>query len=160
MKSFSFFQLVSLLERLYSRAAPVGHAGPANKELLRFHSDTSLAFPSSDISDFAEDGSAARFRMVVTFLGLHGSVYPLPTFYAEDILQSDDDDKFVEKFLDVFHHRLISLFYRAWLKYRYHAQFALDGKDPFSTRLFSLMGLRAAELRQTTGLGDTALLRY
>src|SRR5262245_36535539 len=124
-QSFSFFQLVALLERFHAPAARVGCEGPADKELLRFRSGTSLGFPASDISDFLQmEGSAARYEMVVTFLGLHGSVSPLPTFYAEDVLQNDDDGNPVREFLDVFHHRFISLFYRAWLKYRYHTQFS------------------------------------
>src|SRR5205085_4597393 len=101
-----------------------------------------------------------RYRITVTFLGLYGSVSPLPIFYAEDILQSDEEPNPVREFLDVFHHRLISMFYRAWLKYRYHEQFSLNGLDLFSLRLFSLMGLGAQELRDVSGLPNTRLLRY
>ncbi len=161
-KRFSFFQLVQLLERFHNPAAHVGQAGPAGQEVLRFRSDTSLAFPTSDVAGVLEQPQHVppRYEITTTFLGLFGSGSPLPTFYVEAILQSDQDPNEVQAFVDVFHHRLISLFYRAWIKYRYHVLFAEDGRDPFSQRLYALMGLGATELTEGTGLPNTRLLRY
>jgi type VI secretion system protein ImpH len=65
----------------------------------------------------------------------------------------------VRDFLDLFHHRIYSLFYRIWLKYRYPAQFRPDGQDPFTQRIFALIGLDPEEVRRS-GLPPLRLLRY
>ncbi len=54
--------------------------------------------------------------------------------------------------LDLFNHRLVSLFYRAWEKYRFFVPFErgeYDGPepDPFTNCLYSLIGLGAPSLR-------------
>ena len=49
-KRFEFFPAVDLVERMRSDAAPVGHAGPANKEAIRFEHDPELVFHTSDIA--------------------------------------------------------------------------------------------------------------
>ena len=63
-------------------------------------------------------------------------------------------------FIDIFHHRLLSLFYRCWLKYRYHVQFEPGGNDDFSRRIFGLIGIGTAGLTDNTGLPSVHLLRY
>ena len=54
--------------------------------------------------------------MLVNFMGLFGPNAPLPlhiTDYARD-REANAKDETLTAFLNVFHHRLISLFYRAW----------------------------------------------
>ena len=57
-----------------------------------------------------------RARITAGFLGLYGSVSPLPTYYVEDLAQADyqGGPQPKREFLDVFNHRLLSLFYRAF----------------------------------------------
>jgi type VI secretion system protein ImpH len=160
---FSFFQAVRLLERHHAPKATVGHQGPASEEILRFRPDTSLGFPVSDVVSVeavpASDDQPARFRITTSFLGLYGSTSPLPTFYSEEMLRRDADDP-VRAFVDLFHHRLLSLFYRCWTKYRYHIQFEGEGKDEFSRRMFGFIGLGTAGLTERTGLPAARLIRY
>ena len=105
----------------------------------------SLVFPKTDIVSIEKTAPEARewerFLVTVTFLGLYGTVSPLPSFFTENIYEDDDEDAVrVREFLDLFHHRLISLFYRTWSKYRYAVQFQTSGKDDFSRRLLPLTG--------------------
>ena len=161
IQRFSFFQLVQLLERFYGSKTRVGLRGPAEEEIIRFRPDDSLAFPASDVSQLEPTRvQPPRYRLTTTFLGLYGSVSPLPSFYAEEILRYAADPNPVREFLDVFHHRLLSFFYRAWLKYRYHFQFSSTADDPFTTAFFSLMGLRMPDLLESTHLPNIRLLRY
>jgi type VI secretion system protein ImpH len=154
----SFFQLVRLLERCFQGAARVGYGGPASAEVLRFRPDTSLAFPASDVSGLdavpAPGEGTERFRITTTFLGLYGSSSPLPSFYSEEILQTDEEQDRIRDFLDLFHHRLLSLFYRCWSKYRYHVQFEYGEADPLTPRLYSLIGLGTPLSRRETGLPE------
>ncbi|MDI6791673.1 MAG: type VI secretion system baseplate subunit TssG [bacterium] len=169
--SFSFFQAVQLLERYClrnqvsaRRAARVGYQGPADAEAVRFRPVASLSFPFSDIAAVEKidpgNDHPPRFRITTTFLGLYGTVSPLPSFYTEDILWKDLDDTCVRDFLDIFHHRLLSLFYRCWSKYRYHIQFGPEGRDEFSRRMFSLVGLSVEGLAGEAGLPAIRLLNY
>ena len=161
---FSFFQLVRLLERHYRPRARVGGEGPAAGEILRFRPEASLGFPASDVVAVDEipatEDQPARFRITTSFLGLYGSGSPLPVFYTEEMLRRDPDEDPVRAFIDLFQHRLISLFYRCWEKYRYHIQFEGEGEDEFSRRMFGLIGLGTAGLTDQIGLPPARLIRY
>jgi type VI secretion system protein ImpH len=164
---FAFFQAVYLLEQYCSsvgKIAHVGEQGPANIECIRFRPDVSMAFPLSDIVSVEKTdvgGSAApRFMVTTSFFGLYGSNSPLPDFYAEEILQADYDETNVRDFLDLFHHRLLSLLYRCWLKYHYHIQFLPNGEDDFSRRIFSLAGMGTSGLKEQLKIPAVRLLRY
>jgi len=165
---FSFFQAVTLVERMHPDAAPVGHGGPAHREKLRFRPDLSMGFPSSDLVRAeripGERPEEDRYRFDVAFLGLYGPSSPLPSYFTEDLLWDEAYGSRVRDFLDIFHHRLLSLFYRAWKKYRYPVQYRRGGRDSLSRRLLWLAGRSAAdagaEPGAEEGLPPIRLLRY
>ena len=63
-------------------------------------------------------------------------------------------------FLDVFNHRMISLFYRGWGKHRFFLGFEQGGRDTLSPRLRDLLGLGTEGLEERTALPDRAYLAY
>ncbi|SEL28464.1 type VI secretion system protein ImpH [Stigmatella aurantiaca] len=165
-----FFQLVSYLERLTaSGAARVGSIGPVNEEMIRFRHDPSLGFSSGDVSGVtlrqvpvrAEDPFSRRplFEVVTHFLGLTGSVSPLPLYIAEEIAQEDPDHAVRREFLDLFHHRLLSLLYRIESKYRITSEANSDNTDQWSRRLLALAGFDTYEGGHTGKLSTRRLLR-
>jgi type VI secretion system protein ImpH len=95
--------------------------------------------------------------MTVTFLGLTGPSGVLPRHYTELLLRLDREAKGAEKhalrrWLDLFNHRLLSLFYRAWEKYRFYlpyerGEYGRAEPDAFTRSLFSLIGLGESALR-------------
>ncbi len=161
--AFSFFQAVQLLQR-YLGGGRVGERSSASQERLRLRPAVSLSFPAADIVaiEAANEKASAqpRFRLTTSFLGLYSSDSPLPTFYTEDLLWKENDQKAVRDFLDIFHHRALSLFYRAWEKYRFDIQFRHEGADDFSRRIYSLIGLGTVQLIESTGLPSVRLLHY
>lgn len=163
---FSFFQAIFLIELYRSsigKIVHIGDNGPASAECIRFKPEASLAFPISDIDSIVKIDdyqNAFRFQITTTFLGLYGSDSPLPDFYTEDIIQSDPDQTNIQDFLDIFHHRIVSLFYRCWLKYRYYLQFQSDGKDDFSRRVFSLIGMGTSGITENLKIPPIRLLKY
>jgi len=163
-RRFSFFRLVYMMERLYPAAPPVGGQGPAHDERIRLRGDTSLIFASSDVSEMTleqyPDGQK-RARISVAFMALYGSVSPLPTHFAEQIALNDyqGGPQPIRDFLDVFHHRLLSLVYRSWTKYRLPVMYRKRGTDPFTRRMFCAVGLDGFKDHETP-LDRFFFLRY
>jgi type VI secretion system protein ImpH len=160
---FSFFQVVQLLEKARPDAPRVGHQGPASREALRFHPTLSLAFPDADVVSVtaAEDERGApRYLVETAFLGLYGTVSPLPNYFTEELIHETEEGSLVRGVLDLFHHRLVSLFYRCWEKYRYDVQFRSAARDVFSQRMLCLMGLGIAAPPEGAAVPAERLLRF
>ena len=164
---FAFQQAVRLLQLLHPEAVPVGYQGPADKEALRFTGWLSLAFPPGDLAsvrtwDREPDGLGnvdprPRFVLEATFLGLYGSSSPLPTCYTEELLDQDEPEA-ERAFYDLFQHRLISLVYRSWERYRIAARFRADGSDYYSQRLGRLLHVSDREVPDDSGMPRLRLL--
>lgn len=134
----SFYQAVRLLERasvfeqqtqshqeLKTNSQPVAQFTPPTTELLLFSAQVTLGFPNSEIIKVEQQtietnvGPRLRWRMIISFLGLTGSIGVLPFHYTELVFQRLKlKDNSLQKFLDLFHHRTASLFYQAGVKYR------------------------------------------
>lgn len=173
---FEFFQAVRMLERAARRdpASPTeprrGNVGedesPAN-EVVRFQVPPTLAYPASEIVEFQPATDEKPPRMTVPFLGLIGPVGVLPRHYTQlAIDRQRQKDHTLREFLDLFHHRLISLFYRAWRKFRFVVGYerAIDageaGNDDFTQDLQSLVGIGTAGLRGRLEVDDETWLYY
>jgi type VI secretion system protein ImpH len=163
-RRFSFFRLVYLLERTFPKAPPVGQLGPAVDERVRLRPDVSLTFAAGDVSEVEQvkypDG-IERTRVTNAFMGLYGSVSPMPPYYVEKIALDDyqGGPQPVREFLDVFHHRLLALTYRAWTKYRFAVMYRSKGTDPFTRRMFCTVGLDGMKDSETA-LDRFLHLRY
>jgi type VI secretion system protein ImpH len=149
-----FYPLVQLLERL-AGGPPVGSASAPWEERIRFRHDPSLAFSTGDVAEVRtvaappspadpEGRPGLAFEVVTTFLGLSGTVSPLPSYLAEEVAQEDPDAPRLREFLDLFHHRLISLLYRARARADIPAGWRSDLGDPWSGRLLALLGIDVA----------------
>ncbi len=156
---FEFFQAVRLLERLYPKLRAVGRATKSDGEVVRFRSWYSLKFPPATVFDLKlSDADPKIPQMIVTFMSMAGSSGVLPRHYTEMILRIDRDVRGPERyalrdFLDLFSHRFISLFFRAWEKYRFmvpyeRGEYGLREPDTFTRALFSLAGLGTSGLRE------------
>ncbi len=163
-RRFSFYRLVYLLERTYPKAPAVGQLGPAHEERVRLRADPSLIFASCDVSELDHvkypDGQE-RVRITNAFMGLYGSASPMPPYYVEKIALDDyqGGPQSVREFLDVFHHRLLALMYRAWTKYRFSVMYRMKGADPFTRRMFCAVGLDGMKDAETA-LDRFLFLRY
>ncbi len=186
---FEFFQAVRLLEYLRrersdngtaSGLVPVGENGPPARESVRFRVLPSHTFPACEITSIeiapeSESGSVADgtasvplAKMETAFLGLIGPSGVLPQHYTQLVIDRvRNRDYSLRDFLDVFHHRVISLFYRAWEKYRLPFVFerlALDGRagsdDLFSQCLHCLVGRGTSGLRGRLEIPDATFLYF
>jgi type VI secretion system protein ImpH len=164
---FDFFQAVRVLERLYPHRHAVARDATADNEVVRFRARLSLSFPPSAIHDMQRpaDGDGP-VQMTVAFMGLTGLMGVLPRHYTELLLERvRRKDHTLRDFLDLFNHRLISLFYRAWEKYRFPVAYeraAWHGQedDRFSQYLFDFIGLGTRGLGGRLAVHDKVLLFY
>lgn len=165
-----FFPLVSYLERLTAGAARVGGAGPVLEERIRFRHDPSLAFNAGDVSDVAlrevparvdepATGTRPLFEVTTAFLGLTGAASPLPPYLAEEVAQEDPDRPARREFLDLFHHRLLSLLYRLEAKYHVSSELTPSIDDAWSRRVLALAGFDTYDQSPPSTLPTWQLLR-
>jgi type VI secretion system protein ImpH len=166
--SFDFHAALRLVECAHPDLPRIGTAPRPRQEALRFGQAPSLAFEGaalarlerSDGADAVEENAAPL--LLVNLFGLLGANGPMPvhiTEYVRDRLRNGGDPT-LARFLDMFHHRLISLFYRAWAS----AQPAVDhdrpGADRFSTYVGALFGTGMPSLRGRDAVPDAAKLHY
>jgi len=157
--AFEFFQAVRLLENLLLGRNEVGRFAAPRQELVRFKQSTSLSFPSSDVLKLAsrEDGPP---EMTVTFMGLVGIHGVLPRPYTELVLtRASSRDAVFREFLDLFHHRVVSLFYLAWRKYRLLER-DTDQPNPLHTALAAMIGLGTKAVQSRQPFPDADLLYF
>lgn len=158
--SFEFFQAVALLQRLRETMRPVGGFYSPSNEVVQFRVNQRMGFPASEIQklEIKEEGPA---EMTVNFMGLTGPMGVLPYTYNELILErARAKDYSLASFLDIFNHRAISMFYRAWQKFHFPVTFASDRRDHFSQYLMDFVGLGTSGLRDRQEIEDEALLHY
>jgi type VI secretion system protein ImpH len=158
--SFEFFQAVALLQRMMSDRRPVGHFFSPEDEAVRFHVNPRMGFPASEIQQL-QLHDAAPADMMVNFMGLTGPQGVLPYVYSELILERlRSKDRSLASFLDIFNHRAISLFYRAWQRTRFPVNYAAGVHDHFSQYLRDLLGIGTPGLEERQEIDDEALLHY
>jgi type VI secretion system protein ImpH len=156
---FEFFQAVRLLERLFPDRSPVGRFVSPDKEVMRFNAHSSFPFPASQIQAILWDGDAPV--LVVNFMGLTGPMGVLPLYYTELILDRvRHKDYGIVQFFDMFNHRMISMFYQAWEKYRFTIAYERGERDKFSHHLMDLIGIGSSGLENRLRIEDDSLLYY
>jgi type VI secretion system protein ImpH len=159
-QEFDFFQTVRLLERIRPSASPVGTFAPAAKEVARFNANPEIGFPASRIQniDWTESTQPA---VIVNFMGLMGPMGVLPLYYSQLVIERKRaKDHAIRSFLDLFNHRMISLFYAAWEKYRFTVAYERQERDRFSHHLLDLIGLGTPGLQDRQAVRDDSLIYY
>jgi len=160
---FDFFQAVRLLHLILNDRPGVGRIAKPAEEPVRFKVRQSLEFPASSIHSMSAETDPPE--MTVAFFGLTGVQGALPHHYTEHILARAQAKDFVmAEFFDLFNHRLMSLFYRAWEKHHFPVRFQLAAAkqeiDEYTQYLFDWIGLGTAGLGGRMAVTDQAFLRY
>jgi type VI secretion system protein ImpH len=173
--AFEFFQAVQVLERAARRAtdAPgggrVGEDVSPREEAVRFSAYQALMFPSAEVLDskpqVQADVDVPRRppELAVGFLGLTGPSGVLPQHYTELLIRNlRDKNLAVRDFFDIFNHRLISLFHRAWEKYRLPAAYERQApdEDAVTSCLMAIVGLDTPHLRGRLAVDDEAIVHF
>jgi type VI secretion system protein ImpH len=177
---FDFFQAVRLLALVDPQKKPIGGPARPAEEIVRFTAwppeteklSTVVSFPASAIDfiqrplEAAAGKPAIPPRMSVLFFGLTGTQGVLPLHYTEMLIaRKGQKDHALADFLDLFHHRLVSLFYRAWAKHRPAVVFETAARanrrpDLFTHIILDFIGLGTNAIRGQMEVPEEDLLPY
>lgn len=159
--AFDFFRAVRLLEARHRDRPRIGTSIDPREDPVRFGQRPSLAFACSTIESFT-DGGAQPHELFVNFMGLFGPNAPLPlhiTDFARD-REANAKDETLTAFLNIFHHRVLSLFYRAWAVNQKATDLDRPEGATFTRFIGSFFGLGIPELRNRDAVPDWAKLYY
>ncbi|HET7794439.1 MAG TPA: type VI secretion system baseplate subunit TssG [Rhizobacter sp.] len=152
-----FFAVLREIESLAPNAPRLGSALRPGAEPIRLGQDPELDFAPAGLMSFKPAGKTPP-RLGARFFGLFGPMGPLPlhiTEYARDRLRNHADPT-LARFADVFHHRALLLFYRAWAQSQPAVQADRPADDQFAKWVSALFGQAPAPLRQADSIPDTA----
>jgi type VI secretion system protein ImpH len=155
---FDFYSTLRRIECLYANRPRWAEARLPADEPVRLGQDPDLTFAPAPLASFETRGS--RPRLQVRLFGLLGPNGPLPihlTEYARERLRNANDPTF-SRFLDLFHHRFLAMFYRAWAQAQPHVSRDRPDHDRFAAYIASLVGLMLPACRDRDSVPDVAKL--
>ena len=126
-------------------AATIGADESSAEEAVHFSAAVGQRHLQGELA--ITSGKAAP-GVTASFMGLTGPVGVLPDHYTEQVVEHRRErDPALGEFMDLFNHRALSHFWRAWAKYRLPVVFGADDgqlRDPFSRALQSVAGMGLA----------------
>jgi type VI secretion system protein ImpH len=152
-----FFHTLRRIETMTPRSPRLGRALRPGLEPVRLGQDPELDFAPASLVSFAAQAHAPP-RLGVRFLGLFGPQGPLPlhlTEYARE-RERHHADPGLARFADLFHHRVLTLFYRAWAQAQPAVHADRPEDDQFAKWLGALFGVAPAEFRDRDSVPDAA----
>jgi type VI secretion system protein ImpH len=161
-QAFDFHVALRRLEAAFSHQPRFGEATRAMDESVRLGQEPAMEFAGSALRSFLPPADGNPGRLVVTFFGLFGPNGPLPlhlTEYARDRLRNSGDATFA-RFADIFHHRLLLLFHRAWARAQPTVAQDRPETSRFKLYLGAIAGYGLKSLQDRNSIPDVAKLHY
>ena len=95
---------------------PIGTALRPGDERVRLLQEPSLGFAPTSISGAKLNAESKRLEVMLRFTGLLGPNGPMPVHLTEYVIERrrHHNDPTLGAFFNIFHHRIFSLFFRAW----------------------------------------------
>lgn len=159
---FDFFLALRWLESRHRGKPRIGHATSAKQDIVRLTQEPSLAFAPATLASFKPATPSERSKLAVYFFGLLGPHGPLPLHLTDYALRRRDhhhDPTFIA-FLDLFHQRMLALFYRAWASAEPVVSLDRPDNDRFAIQLGALCGRGMDTLRHRDAMPDSVKLHF
>lgn len=148
----------------------VGSFMPPENEVIRYQANSSFAFPSGEVQKVSQPATNNQpWRIKANLMGLTGATGVMPYHYTETLhSQVKIKDHTLERFLDLFNHRILSLFYRALTKYQLALQYEAgkipssrnSSRDSATQALLSLIGIGTPGHENRLHIKDESLIHY
>lgn len=162
VRCVSFFAALRKIQS--ERGALIGRDLRPSDEPISLRAEAAIAYPATELAQASLD-SRGRVVLEVSCLGLFGPSGALPQHYTQTIIDRiRHKDYGLNRFLDLFNHRWLSHFYRAWEKHNYPSAYqtaqSCGTEDTVTTILWALIGLGTSGQRGRLRLEDQSLLHY
>jgi type VI secretion system protein ImpH len=159
---YDFYQALRRIECLFPQLPRLGQALRPVDEAVRLAQEPAMTFAPSALTSFTRPADAPAPRLEVRFFGLLGPNGPLPMHLTEFVRSRSTHagDHTLARFLDIFHHRFLALFYRAWAQAQPTVSLDRPEEDRFSFYVGSLVGLGEASMRRRDAVDDHAKLFF
>jgi type VI secretion system protein ImpH len=157
---FDYFTVLRHLERVIEGQPRIGESAALRDELVVLGQDPFMDFPASNLAR-VEQPEGGPLKIFVKYMGMLGPQGALPLATTEEAYHYTlaNDDAF-PRFLDVFNHRFIQLFFRAWANSRPIAQHDRPTADRFFTYIGSAIGTGSEPYRNLDSVPDAAKLGF
>lgn len=142
----SFLGLLRHLSARHPELPPIGQACKPRDEPLRVGQQAALTFAPREIAQLQP--LPGRLKVQLFGLGMLGPNGALPLHLTEIVRERSEShrDSTVADFLDLFHHRALTQFYRAWASSQATAGLDRRGDEVFSRYIGWLAGNEAGEI--------------
>ena len=139
----------------------IGTAISPSAERLRFAQEPTLGFVPSAITGAEWNDAKKRLDVRLAFTGLLGPNGPMPIHLTEYVIdrRNHSHDRTLEAFLNIFHHRIYSLFFRAWALNQRTVDYE-SARQLHSQYLRCLIGQGTGGAEQRDNVPDAARLYY
>jgi len=157
---FDYFTVLRYLERASPGKPRIGDCATGRDELVQLRQDPYMDFPASNLAR-AVTSADKPIQIFVKFLGLLGPQGALPLATTEEAYHYllGNDDAF-PRFLDIFNHRFIELFFRAWADSRPIVQYDRPAEDRFVAYIGSAIGLGSKPYQNLDSIPDAVKLGF
>jgi type VI secretion system protein ImpH len=159
----SFYQALATLERKYPGKSRFGEGRrPSEEPPARIGQDLAMGFAPSAVSEFQHRGKNGRGVVTQSVFGLFGPNGPMPRHLTEFAYQRAHNlcDRTLIAFADIFHHRLASLFYRAWANTQPVIDLERTDSRRYEAFVGTFIGLMGDRFRGRDALPDYAKFFY
>jgi type VI secretion system protein ImpH len=153
---FGLFAALRLLEAAHPERPKLGEARRARDEPIRLGQPPHLHFPPAAIAGLAAGRDGRPPRLLTYAFGLFGPQGPLPLHVSREAFSRarHRSDPTLAEFCDVFHHRLLSLYWRAYAKARPAVEQDRPQASRFRHRLGAVAGLAGPAFHDRSALPD------
>lgn len=154
-QKYCFFQALRDIESVADSFPRLGHALSPTQEAVRVAQLPNLEFAPNTI-EAIHNSSSGTVHVNQRFFGLYGPSGALPLHYTELVRNRTRhaQDPTIQVFLDLFHHRMTLLFYRAWSSSRPAIQRDRPWQDRYATYVGALAGYGLRNARNRDRLAD------
>jgi type VI secretion system protein ImpH len=157
---FDYFTVLRHLERTFADRPRIGDSASRRDEFIELGQDPFMDFPASNLARVVQ-GENKPLQVFVKYLGLLGPQGALPLATTEEahhyVLAQDDA---FPRFLDLFNHRFLQLFFRAWADSRPIVQHDRPDADRFIAYIGSAIGIGSKPYQNLDSVPDAAKLGF
>ena len=159
---FDFYQVLRRVEDANRELPRIGWASRPTEEPVRLSQDPYMHFAPASVQSFWPGEGGRRDRLTVFFFGVFGPQGPLPLHITEYARQRQYNygDRSIVRFVDVFHHRFLTFFYRSWADSEPTVSHDRREHDRIAGYVASLVGIGMPALQGRDAMPDLAKLFF